>query len=410
VRSRPPPTGRPVTEAALQGRYRDALALHRAGQLDAAEAGYRGILAARPKSFHALHMLGVLRGQRDDWAEAERLIAAAVQVDPNVAAAHANLGNARRLLGQRAAALDSYERSLRLQPANVGALKGRGLLLWELDRTEEALASYDTLLAVEPDYADGWIMRGACLDKLGRLEESIAAYRRALDFEHASDPEKVRYVLASMGGGEAPARSPVHYVRSLFDKYARRFDDHLVRQLRYRGPALVLEVLRPFLGEGLRDAVDLGCGTGLGGELLRPHAARLVGIDLSPKMLEEAGRKQVYDSLVEADMVAWLAGQRLTYDLAVAIDAFIYLGDLAPALAACRDALRPGGLFAFTIERSDGDAPRLLGSLRYAHPPGYVRQLAEAGGWRIESETAHALRQEDRQDVAGQLFVLRRVD
>ena len=125
-----PPAGRRGDDAVLQARYRESLAAHQAGRLDVAEGGYRAILKRMPKSFHALHMLGVLHGQRDDWAEAERLIAHAVAIDPSVAAAHANLGNARRLLGRDDEALASYERALRLQPDNTRALKGLGLLLW----------------------------------------------------------------------------------------------------------------------------------------------------------------------------------------------------------------------------------------------------------------------------------------
>ncbi len=401
-------SGRRVTEAALQAHYRDALALHRAGQLDAAEAGYRAILARRPESFHALHMLGVLRGQRDDWVEAERLIGSAVKVEPAVAAAHANLGNARRLLGRREAAMASYDQALRLQADNVRALKGRGLLLWELDRAGEALACYDALLALEPDYADGWIMRAASLEKLGRAAESIADYRKALAFENVSDPDKIRYVLAAMGSGAMPAVSPVDYVRDLFDRYARRFDDHLVRQLGYRAPELLLEGLRPHLPATPVDALDLGCGTGLCGPLLKPYARSLVGLDLSARMLEEAGRKQVYDRLVEAEIAAWLAQQEEAFDLVAATDVFIYFGDLAPVFAATRRTLRPGGLFAFSTELSEDAESQLLGSLRYAHSAAYLARLAEEGGWRLESQSTHVLRQEEQRDVAGQLTVLRR--
>ena len=185
-------------------------------------------------------MLGVLHGQRDDWAEAERLIARAVEVDPSVAAAHVNLGNARRLLGRRDDALASYERALHLQPGHTRALKGRGLLLWESYRPAESLAVYEELLAIEPDYADGWIMRGACHDRLGRAEEAVASYRKALEFTHTSNPDKIRYVLASRGSGDLPDAAPVEYIRHLFDTYARRFDEHLLRHLEYRAPELLL--------------------------------------------------------------------------------------------------------------------------------------------------------------------------
>ena len=51
--------------------------------------------------------------------------------------------------------------------------------------------------------------------------------------------------------------------------------------------------------------LDLGCGTGLMGQYLRDNAAQLIGIDLSAAMLEEARNKQIYDALVEGDIVEY---------------------------------------------------------------------------------------------------------
>jgi predicted TPR repeat methyltransferase len=355
-------------------------------------------------------MLGVLRGQRDDWAEAERLIASAVAINPDVAAAQANLGNARRLLGRRDEALASYERALRLQPDNVRALKGGGLLLWEKNRPEAALAVYEALLAIEPDYADGWIMRGACQDKLGRHEESAESYGKALEFENVGDPDKVRYVLASMGRGEVPSAAPVDYLHALFDKYARNFDDHLVAHLGYRGPELLMQALAPYLPATPLDVLDLGCGTGLCGVLLRPFARRLAGVDLSRAMLAEAGRKQVYDELAQGELTERMTAEAAAFDLIVATDVFIYIGDLAPAFAAARSALRPGGLLAFSTERADDGAgdTTLHRGMRYAHAAAYLQRLAAAGGWQVEAQCDVTLRQEHGEDVAGQVVVLRR--
>jgi predicted TPR repeat methyltransferase len=394
-------------ESALQARYREALAVHRAGDLDAAEAAYRAILERLPASFHALHMLGALRGQRGDWAEAERLIARAVEIDPDVAAAHANLGNARRLLGRREEALASYARALELQPYQARALKGRGLLLWEDKRPEEALAAYNALLMVEPEYADGWFVRGACLDRLGMHEAALASYRTGLGLPHASDSEKLRFLVAAKGSGEAPPAAPADYVQTLFDIYAHIFDQHLVGDLAYRAPEQLVEALRPHLPPAPFDVLDVGCGTGLCGALLRPFARRLTGVDLSPAMIEQAGRKHLYDELAQGELTGWMAAHPCAFDLIVATDVFIYIGDLAPVLAAARAALRPARLLGFTTERGDAAATKLQPNLRYAHSPGYVQELAAAGGWRIEEQRDAILRREKNEDVAGQIIVLR---
>lgn len=397
-----------VPEAVLQAKYRQALACHGKGDLDSAEVLYRQILERMPKSFHALHMLGVLRGQRDDWAESERLIGQAVGIDPSVAAAHANHGNSLRLMGRGDEAMASYDRALRLQPDNTRALKGRGLILWKRQQREETLACYEHVLRLEPDCADAWIMKGAALDALSRRDEAVASYRKALEFDDVTHPEKIRYVLASLGSEVVPDASPLQYVRDMFDRYARGFENHLVKQLNYRVPELLAAQLQPLLPAGPVDVLDLGCGTGLCGVLLKPLARSLTGLDVSEKMLEEARSKEIYDTLVVGEIGAHLAPQSETFDVIVAADVFIYIGELSAIFRGAHRALRAGGLFAFSTEVSEHLDTRLLGSLRYAHSAAYLQRLAAESGWQVESVTRPVLREEDMKGVAGQVTVLRR--
>lgn len=403
--ARPP---RKIPEAVLQARYRQALALHGQGDHARAEALYRDILGHMPESFHALHMLGVLLAQRSDWQASAALIERAIGIDPTVAAAHANLGNTLREQGRKDEALACYERALRLDPDHVRALKGRGLLLWQRGEREAALACYEHLLGLEPDYADGWIMKAAVYDHLGRSDEAIAAYRKALAFANVTHPDKIRYLLAALGDGQVPTASPVEYVRDLFDRYAGHFDAHLVGTLRYRGPEVLIERLREHLPAGPLNGLDIGCGTGLCGPLLKPFCRTLTGLDVSPKMLDEAARREVYDELVPAEIGTWLATQRGRFDLVVAADVFIYIGDLAPVIGAAHGATRPNAVFVFTTEVCDGVDSRLLKSLRYAHSASYLERIAAAAGWRVASLTQHELREENGRGVAQHLVVLRR--
>ena len=75
-------------EAALQ----EAVALHRQGQLAAAEKNYARILKSFPDQFDALHLLGLLKLQTGKAGEAQRLITAALRIDPSSTDALANLG------------------------------------------------------------------------------------------------------------------------------------------------------------------------------------------------------------------------------------------------------------------------------------------------------------------------------
>jgi predicted TPR repeat methyltransferase len=97
--------------------------------------------------------------------------------------------------------------------------------------------------------------------------------------------------LASLGAETAPVAAPKEYVIGLFDRYADHFDEHLVGKLRYRTPSLLLDAvmrLAPSGNLGTLDILDLGCGTGLVGSLLRPLARTLTGVDISSNMLQIA--------------------------------------------------------------------------------------------------------------------------
>src|SRR6185437_13438150 len=138
--------------------------------------------------------------------------------------------------------------------------------------------------------------------------------------------------------GKETRTAPDAYVKHLFDEYALRFESHLVEELRYRAPedllSAVLQV-RPEAkaGEGgaLWDVLDLGCGTGRCGELFRPYARRMVGVDLAPNMIEisrKRGGGRIYDELLNSHILAALERYREAFDILVAADVFIYVGAL----------------------------------------------------------------------------------
>ena len=66
------------------------------------------------------------------------------------------------------------------------------------------------------------------------------------------------------------------------------------------------EEMNALFEEAKQVILDAGCGTGLAGKKLREKASRLVGVDISPKMLIKAEEKGIYDELVEMELVTFL--------------------------------------------------------------------------------------------------------
>jgi predicted TPR repeat methyltransferase len=152
------------------------------------------------------------------------------------------------------------------------------------------------------------------------------------------------------------------------------------------------------------DILDAGCGTGLCGPLVAPYARRLVGVDLSERMLDQARGRSVYDELVKGELTAYLTGCAATFDVILSADTLVYFGPLEVVAGAAENALRPGGRLIFTVEKmADGgeeDGYSLGTSGRYRHAREYVQRVLTAAGLRPEIAAAE-LRLEAGEPVAG---------
>jgi predicted TPR repeat methyltransferase len=262
-------------------------------------------------------------------------------------------------------------------------------------------------LELAPQWALGWFRLGEMHEAAGMPDAAAEAWRTALKLD-PDDHAGAALKLELIGRAPASAAPPSAFVEALFDQYARSFDQSLVGKLGYRVPELLFEAVAGTGRPRFAHAVDLGCGTGLMGERLRPSCDFLEGFDISAAMLKKAAAKNIYDRLAKADL------QKLDLpvgkaDLASAADVFIYVGALDGIFARVAAALASGGLFAFSVEKHDGPEPfRLRETRRYAHSEGYVRRVLVRVGLGIVSLGAVTIRQDRNHPVEGLIAVARR--
>jgi len=330
---------------------------------------------------------------------AERDFSASLALLPGRPSTLTNLGAAKLKLGKFQEAADLLEEALTQEPDNAEALGHRATALAELGQQQQALACVERALTLAPALGPAWTLRGSLLKDLGRPAEAAAAYQQAI--AHGSDLELNRYYLAGLTGGDAPQAPPRQYVESLFDGYADGFEEHLVEVLNYRAPQLLVDGLQGMQRQ-FGCALDLGCGTGLCGLLLRPLVKRLDGVDLSGNMVERAQARGVYDALAQADVAQYLASAERSYDLVVAADVFIYVGALEPVFAGVARVMPAGGVFCFSVEAcEEGPDLALRPSLRYAHSRGYIQKLAEQYGFEIGATAEHSIREDQGKPIPG---------
>ena len=151
--------------------------------------------------------------------------------------------------------------------------------------------------------------------------------------------------------------------------------------------------------------IDLGCGTGLTGKELKDISNNLTGIDLSKNMVAKARERQVYDRLIVGDIIDILSSSKEKYDLFIALDVFIYIGELTKIFKTVRQCCNKNALFIFSIETQEVDDYSLLKSARYAHSDNYILNIAFDGFKIIDSQEV-SLRKEKEGWIDGKIFIL----
>ena len=423
---------------AARERFIEGVAHFESGCFDRAEACFGASLERAPGRVSTLVNLGATRLKLGRPADALAPLEQAVAADPGDADAWSHRGIALADLGRPEEAIASHGRALAIDAGRATDLFHRGLALNMLGRHPEALRDLAAVLALRPDDGEAWFRHGQTLQFLGRHPEALTSYGQALAAEpshaqawsnrggilrdtqrlaeaaqcfeqaiaHGADEALHRYFLASVRGGPAPERPPAPYVEALFDGYAPTFDDHLLHALRYQAHATLADGLAALGNRWFSHALDLGCGTGLCGPLVKPRVERLDGVDLSAAMLERARTLGVYDALVRSELVEHLRHTSDRHDLVLSADVFIYVGDLESVFAGVHRVLQPGGIFCFSVERASGASFELRPSLRYAHAEPYLRQLAEGHGFTLRHRLAQPVREEQGVPIDGLFLYL----
>ena len=136
----------------------------------------------------------------------------------------------------------------------------------------------------------------------------------------------------------------------LYKKWAQTYDEGFAINSNYLSPIKISSFFNKYARKTDTPILDIGAGTGLVGECLyKTGNKKIIGIDISSEMLEQAKLKKCYSSLVVADLTKKIPLRTHSIGAVVSAGTFTH-GHVGPdALDELIRIIKPGGLFVLSI-------------------------------------------------------------
>lgn len=366
-----------------------------------------------------------LLSQSAQNTEAKKYYQQALAHNPNSVTALINIANSTPDSTQSE---QMYQKALSLSPNNFDAHLNYAVLLQKQNRLTEALEEYRKSAIINPDSAE-------VSNNLGLLQRSLNNFPQAIDLllnafclspkkqEYAANLAETLTIYSHSNLSEAKkiaaawlAKAPNNpfaaqidaalnnksivqnsvYSEQLFDIFAETYEDTM-QNIDY----IVPQKISSLISTKLDTIVDLGCGTGLLGEKLKAKCNRLIGVDISEKMLRLAAEKKIYDQLVHSDIIKYC--QSLPPNaLVTAADVIGYIGDIEPLVA---QIFPRTFIFSAALDNEKTDHYTLTPSGRYTYNEKYLKKTLQNCGYKNILQHNITLRTENSQPVLGAIFI-----
>ncbi len=387
--------------------YNLGLALGKQQKWSHAIDAYQTLLALTPDHFAArFHLACALMNQGNiDASIAEFLRIEPEQ--PNHFETQFNLATCYLKKGALKEAKLHYLNALELNPTDTQILFNLAVISTEQGDLDRAIQYYQKAIQQQPDFFAAHNNLGVAFIAKQHIAFALHHFQEAWRLQ--PENTSIRYTIQALSQNKHLLAAPTDYVKSLFNAYADHYEQHLLSALDYQLPMHIKRALENFHPlSAAWDILDLGCGTGLCGVLLKPFAKTLTGVDLSEKMLQIAQDKKIYNDLLCEDIHSFLTNTKTTYYVIVAADVLVYIGELTLLFQQVHAVLRERGLFIFNTEISEQEAYVMNQSGRFSHQKFYIEQLAKKNHFSVAHYEKIVTRLQNSQPVYGHLYVLQR--
>jgi tetratricopeptide (TPR) repeat protein len=154
-----------------------------------------------------------------NWEAAEAHYERALVLDPNDPWLHVLFGHYLASVGQHAEAVAHCERARSLDPLNPSVSASLATMHFLARNHEQAIATCDRVIEQDATFSDAYRLKGASLRELGRFEEAIPVVEAAVRFSGGHPwTVSLKGMLEAAAGNEGAA---LDVVRDLSERYER---------------------------------------------------------------------------------------------------------------------------------------------------------------------------------------------
>lgn len=386
-----------------------AYSLQQSGSVTQAKEICEDILVEEEQSFDTHNLLGLCQYQLEEFDSSIISIQRAIELNPNDlnSDSYFKLGNCYKHNSDSKNALIYFKKAVKgnhdchLCYHNIADSYNK------LNKFELCIFNLQKAIKLCPDSSDSLFLMAQCYRKMKNEKKMLEYVHRTL--EKLPEHPGANHFLASLNE-ETSSKYSAEYAEDLFDRYAGHFEEHLISSLKYKVPFIIKEKLQSLNPPRESQILDLGCGTGLVGKTIVDLFPHLVGVDISTNMIEETRKKDIYSALHINDIDDFLLKNIQNFDLIIAADVFIYIGEIQNIFSSVRKCLNSDGYFIFTIELSseiDVEDYQLAKCGRFSHTMKYVESLCKETGFAIVEKEEIILREENRTGQKGAIFTLK---
>ncbi len=315
-----------------------------------------------------------------------------------------NIGNAYNKIGYYREAQKYLIKALSLEK-NPYTLNNLSLSLKAQGKKNDALNHLLNALQIETKSAEINFNLAEIYLSMNDINKSQKFLNETIKLDPNHEGAKLKSEILN---GNFKGKFPLKYLKHHFDNYSETFEKHLLSTLNYKVPLAFSKIMKSKYEKkySLKNILDLGCGTGLCGIQIKNNFNKLVGVDISKQMLNKANQKSIYTQLICTDIINFLKYTKQKYEIIIAADVLIYLGDLNELFKFVHNVMLCNARFIFSIEETKKGEYMINQNGRFSHTLSYITKISQKNNLMIETYQDLKIRKENNKWIYGKIFTV----